>query len=413
MPHQDTSAQPEPQSTPWVSETIQGLIDRASWIRQMFEEGEHLKRVYGPEAVFDFTLGNPSAPPPPQLHASLRSLLADPPADLHRYPPNIGLPEARTHVAAELTAASGQTFSSERVIMTCGAGGALNVLFKAILNPGDEVIVFAPYFVEYAFYATNHGGVLVTADTDARFQLDLASLERCLTPRTRAVVINAPNNPTGVIYNEACLQQLATCLDRAGRRLGHPIMLISDEPYRDLVFDGMTTPWPSHYYPQTVVVNSYSKSLGLAGERLGYIALPPTLLAPERLMEALVFSHRILGFVNAPTLMQRVLPRLGKARVESAFYQKLRDALLPALRQIGYDVVTPQGAFYLFPRSPLADDVAFVQLAQAENLLLVPGSGFGKPGYFRVALCVSSETIARAIPVFERVYRQAQEKIAS
>ncbi|MDH5753482.1 MAG: pyridoxal phosphate-dependent aminotransferase, partial [Deltaproteobacteria bacterium] len=286
------------------------------------------------------------------------------------------------------------------------AAGGLNIVFKAQLNPGDEVVAPAPYFVEYDFYAANHGGRLVRAATTGEFRLDAASLEQVLTPRTRAVLINSPHNPTGVVYTLDELRSLARVLREASARFQRPIVLISDEPYRRLVFDGAQVPWLPGLYEHTLVVTSHSKDLGLAGERVGYVAVSPECAEAQRLIGALTLANRILGFVNAPALIQRVLPLLDGASVDTDYYQGLRDLLYPALLDMGYSCVKPQGAFYLFPRSPVEDDVAFVRAAQEEGLLLVPGSGFAGPGHFRISLSVSRDVIERSLAMFERVLKK-------
>lgn len=388
-----------------VSDAMRQSIEAASWIRKMFEEGARLKAQHGADNVFDFSLGNPILEPPPKFGEELIRVLQHPTPGMHRYIPNAGLLETRDYVARELSAATGLPYTGQHIVMSCGAGGGLNILLKALLNPGDEVVTLAPYFVEYDFYAANHGGKLVRADTDAQFQIDIPALERSLTPRTRAVIVNSPNNPSGVVFREAGLRALAQALDAAGRRFGRPILLVSDEPYRELVFDGVTVPWIPPLYDHTVVVTSFSKDLGLPAERLGYVAVSPRAADAAQLLEAIVLANRILGFVNAPALIQRVLPRLKGAKVDVAYYQMLRDRMLKPLREMGYDVVTPEGAFYLFPKSPIPDDVAFVRAAQQERLLLVPGSGFGRAGHFRIALCTTPDVIDRALPVFERVLR--------
>ena len=391
-----------------IAAAVEASLTRSSWIRQMFEEGARLKAQYGEAQVFDFSLGNPSAPPPAAVDAALQSVLREAGPGLHRYLPNAGLPEARAHVAGELAAATGLAYGAEHVVMTCGAAGALNIVLKAVLDPGDEVIALAPYFVEYGFYAQNHGGTLVTVPTDESFQPDAEALRAAITPRTRAVIVNSPNNPTGVVYPAARLRALAEVLREASARHGRPIYLLSDEPYRYLVFDEVEVPWISTLYEHALILTSYSKDLGLAGERLGYVAVSPRIAGHAQLMDALVLANRVLGFVNAPALVQRILPLLHGARVDAAFYKDLRDRMLGPLRAMGYEVVQPDGAFYLFPRSPIADDVAFVRLAQQERLLLVPGSGFGRAGHFRIALCVPGEVIDRALPVFERVLQRAR-----
>jgi aspartate aminotransferase len=391
-----------------VADAIRSSLERSSWIRRMFEEGARLKAEHGADNVYDFSLGNPILEPPPEVHAALQRLLAHPAPGLHRYIPNAGLPEVRAHVARELAQATGLPYTASHVILTCGAAGAVNIALKALLNPGDEVVTFSPYFVEYDFYAANHGGTLRRAETDAKFQIDLEALDRVVTDRTRALFINSPNNPTGVIYPEASLRALADYLNAAAKRFGRPIFLLADEPYRKLVFDGNTVPWLPPLYDHTLLITSYSKDLGLAGERIGYVAVHPRAAEAEALLDALVLANRVLGFVNAPALIQRVLPLVGEATVDVAYYQRMRDRMLAPLREMGYEVVTPGGAFYLFPRSPIPDDVAFVRAAQAERLLLVPGSGFGRAGYFRISLAVTEDVIDRSLPVFAKVLKQVR-----
>ena len=327
---------------------------------------------------------------------------------MHRYIPNAGLPEVRQYVAGELKAETGLPFAPGNVVMVCGAGGGLNVVLKAMLNPGDEVLSPAPYFVEYDFYAANHGGKLVRAKTTPEFQLDLDALDAAVTPRTRAVILNSPNNPTGVVYPVAALRSAGEWLRRASARIGRTIFLISDEPYRKIVFDGIEAPSVFPHYEHTIVVTSHSKDLGLAAERIGYVAVHPAAAEGELLGNALVLANRILGFVNAPALMQRVLPLLKGEMVDVSRYQALRDRMLPALLKLGYTCVRPQGAFYLFPESPIPDDMAFCRMAQEERLLVVPGSAFHGPGHFRIALCVDEAAIDRALPVFERVLRKSR-----
>jgi aspartate aminotransferase len=391
-----------------VSDSIRQSLEGASWIRKMFEEGARLKALHGDANVFDFSLGNPILDPPPAFGKTLIDLLSHPTPGMHRYIPNAGLPEARAYVAAHLAESTGLPYTAQNVIMTVGAAGAVNIALKALLNPGDEVIAFTPYFVEYDFYAANHGGRLVRAETDAAFQFDIPALERVLTPRTRAILVNSPNNPSGVVYPLERLKALAACLDAAGKRFGRPIYLIADEPYRELVFDGVTVPWIPPVYEHTLIVTSFSKDIGVPAERLGYAAVSPRAAEAAMMADAMVLANRILGFVNAPALFQRALPKLKGQKVDVLYYQRLRDKMLKPLREMGYEVVTPQGAFYLFPKSPITDDVAFVRAAQAERLLLVPGSGFGRPGHFRIALCVQPDVIDRALPVFDKVLRQAR-----
>ena len=389
-----------------VAEALRNSMKNASWIRNMFEEGARLKAEHGEENVFDLSLGNPILEPPEAVLKALRELVNNPSPGSHRYIPNAGLPEVRQYIAESLKAETSLPYTAEHIIVTCGAGGAINVVFKALLNPGDEVVILCPYFVEFDFYAANHGGRLIRAETDEEFQIDLEALEAVITAKTRAVIVNSPNNPTGVVYPEESLRALGEVLRAASHKHGRPIVLISDEPYRNLVFDGLSVPWIPPLYEHTLLVTSHSKDLGLAGERIGYLAVSPHLADRALFCEAAVMANRILGFVNAPALFQRVLPMVAGAAVDVGYYQNLRDRLLKPLREMGYQVVTPQGAFYLFPKSPIPDDVAFVRAAQGERLLVVPGSGFGRPGHFRISFSVTPEVVERALPAFEKVFQQ-------
>jgi aspartate aminotransferase len=389
-----------------VSEAMARSMEASSMIRKLFEEGARLKAQYGENAVHDFSLGNPMLEPPARFREALFELLKSGKPGLHRYIPNAGIPEVRAYVANELKAETGLPFQASHTVMVCGAGGGLNVVFKAMLNPGDEVISPAPYFVEYDRYVENHGGKLRFAKTTPDFQLDLAALDDAVTDRTRAVIINSPNNPTGVVYPESALRALGDWLRRVSQMLGRPVFLISDEPYRKVAFDGIIVPSVFPLYDDSIVVTSHSKDLGLAAERIGYVAVHPRAAEAELLGNALVLANRILGFVNAPALMQRVLPMLKGEMVDVSRYQALRDRMLPALRNMGYQCVTPQGAFYLFPKSPIPDDVEFCKACQEEKLLVVPGSAFQGPGHFRIALCVELPVIERALPVFEKVIRR-------
>ena len=383
-----------------VAQEMQEAMTRSSWIRKMFEEGARLKAEFGAHNVYDFSLGAPILPPPLELHEQLQALVALPVPGMHGYLPNAGLPEAREAIGQHLAQQTGLAFSADRVLMTCGAAGGLNVVFKALLNPGDEVMTLAPYFVEYGFYAANHGGRLVTVPSDEAFQPDPAAIEAAITPHTRVLLLNSPHNPTGVVYGEAVLRQVAEVLKSASEKHGRPIYLVSDEPYRALVFDGVDVPWLPKLYPHTIVVTSHSKDLGLPGERIGFAAVSPLAADGELLMNAMILANRILGFVNAPALIQRVLPALVGKTVDASYYQRLRDLLVEPLQQMGYEVVSPQGAFYLFPKAPGGDDIAFAQKAQEKRLLVVPGTGFGRPGHFRISYSVPAKTIAQALPVF-------------
>lgn len=386
-----------------VARKIAEAMKHSSWIRQMFEEGERLAQLYGPENVADFSLGNPNVEPPQEFQEVIEELIAAPGTGHHGYMSNAGYWEARAAVAASLADEQGVPLSPENVVMTCGAGGALNVAFKAILDPGDEVIVTLPYFMEYASYVDNHGGVLKPVSPAADFDLDLDQIEASITSRTRAVLVNSPNNPTGRVYSAQVLEALGEVLARKSRENRRVIYLVADEPYRRIVFDGVQVAPVMAAYPYTLIASSYSKELSLAGERIGYVAAGPLIPEAGELMEALVMANRILGFVNAPALMQRAVARLQGVGVDVSLYQRNRDALCEALTEAGFEYFKPQGAFYLFPRSPIEDDVAFCREMQEHLVLVVPGSGFGLSGYFRIAFCVAPEVVERALPAFREV----------
>jgi len=381
---------------------IQSCIEGSSWIRRMFEEGGRLREQFGDENVYDFTLGNPNIDPPLSFYDELREIANSPKPGIHRYMSNAGYEEARCAVAQTLSTASDAQVTSAHVVMTCGASGALNVVLKTILNPGEEVIILTPHFVEYKFYIDNHGGVPKEVWTDkSTFQLDIPAIEQAVSEKTRAIIINTPNNPTGVIYPAESLSLLGQMIERKERELERQIYLISDEPYARIAYDGHVVPNIFKYVTNSLIVTSHSKDLALPGERIGYIAANPLMTHVELFIEGAVFCNRTLGFVNAPALMQRLVSKLQCESVDIRLYQEKRDLLYDNLSRMGFSMVKPEGAFCLFPQSPLADDVAFVRIAQKHNLLLVPGAGFGAPGYFRVAYCVDVEMIKRSLPAWK------------
>ena len=385
-----------------IATKVQTFIESASWIRKMFEEGERLRRIHGADRVYDFTLGNPAIEPPPEFYAELRSLAERPLPGMHRYMSNAGYEETRRAVAEVLAVASGQPVTAAQVAMTCGASGALNVVLKTILNPGEEVIILTPYFVEYKFYIDNHGGVPREVWTDRNsFQLDLAAIEAAINARTRAIIINTPNNPTGVIYQADSLKKLGDLVQRKERELGRQIFVISDEPYARIAYDGREVPNIFRYVDNSVIVTSHSKDLALPGERIGYLAANPRMTHVDLFMEGAIFCNRTLGFVNAPALMQRLVAKLQHSSVDIAPYRIKRDILYDNLTAMGFRMVKPDGAFYLFPESPFVDDVEFVKTAQKHHILLVPGAGFGAPGFFRIAYCVDLEMIERSLPAWQ------------
>jgi aspartate aminotransferase len=386
-----------------VSEKIRVSMGRSSWIRKMFEEGIERKARFGPENVFDFSLGNPDLEPPSKVADILVELARDTTPGQHAYMPNAGFPETRQAVADYLNTFNGSRTSSDDVIMTVGAGGGLNVVFKAILNPKDEVIIPRPYFVEYNSYLDNHQGVPRVVATHPDFSLNLEAISEAVSERTRAVLINSPNNPTGRVYRKEELAELSGLLVHHSARLGEPIYLISDEPYRKIVYDGIVVPSVFDAYRESIVVTSFSKDLSLPGERIGYIAANPEITDKALLVGGMVLSNRILGFVNAPALMQRTISHLLEESVDISIYQRRRDILCEGLEASGYEFERPEGAFYLFPRSPVEDDAEFVGALREENILTVPGKGFSGPGHFRIAYCVEDKVIEKALPGFKRV----------
>lgn len=384
-----------------VAKAIAEKLQRASFIRKMFEEGARLRAERGADRVFDFSIGNPEIEPPEALLELVRRLAAERVPHRHAYMPNAGFPEVRAKLAARLAAETGLPYTENHVLMTVGAGGALNTLFKAILDPGDEVITLAPYFVEYGFYVTNHGGKLVVVETDEHFQPDPAAIARAITPRTKALLINSPNNPTGVLYRERVYE----AIDATMRATGQEILVVSDEPYKSLVFDGVVAPAVPRHVTNAVICTSWSKALALPGERIGYIAISPKIADARPLFDACTFTNRILGFVNAPALCQLVVGELGDLTIDIAPYQKKRDVLWQALTDIGYRCVKPEGAFYLFPSTPI-DDVEFSRVLVEQGILAVPGTGFGRKNHMRLSLTVPLDVVERSIPGFEAAFRQ-------
>lgn len=390
-----------------IATKIAGFISRSSWIRKMFEEGERLRQIHGVDNVFDFTIGNPDVEPPREFQEEFRRLAENPIPGMHRYMSNAGYQETRAAVAEVLAEAADFAVGAEHVVMTCGAGGALNVVLKTILNPGEEVIILTPYFVEYKFYIDNHGGVPVEVWTDrTTFQLDLAAIEAAITRKTRAIIICSPNNPTGVIYPAESLDALGRLVAKKEREFDRQIYVISDEPYARISYDGRHVPNIFRHIESSVIVTSHSKDLALPGERIGYLAANPRSRNVEQFMEGAVFSNRVLGFVNAPALMQRLVAKLQRASVDIGEYEAKRDLFCDSLTAMGFELVRPDGAFYLFPKSPFADDVEFVKLAQKHLILLVPGAGFGAPGYFRVAYCVDKAMIERSLPAWRALAQE-------
>ncbi len=390
-----------------VSEKMRVFAEKSSWIRKMFEEGARMKAAYGAGNVFDFSLGNPDAPPPPQFDEVIQEIVRNTSPGMHAYMPNGGYPWVREAIAARMSIEQETNISQGDMLMTCGAAGGLNIVLKALLNPRDEVLILAPYFVEYEFYIDNHGGVPRTVATDGQFNLDLSAIEEAISERTKAIIINSPNNPCGQIYAKESLAALGTLLENASEKLGTTIYLISDEPYRKIVFDGHQVPSIFPAYTNSIVVSSYSKDLSLPGERIGYLAVHPDIEDKLQLLNALTMANRILGFVNAPALMQRVVAELQDVSVDTSIYARRKELICTVLRDAGFSFTEPKGAFYVFPKTPLADDVKFVSLLQEEKILAVPGVGFGSPGYMRIAFCVPDDVILKSAEGFKRAVDKA------
>lgn len=388
-----------------ISAKVRECMEQSSWIRRMFEEGCALKDRCGAENVFDFSLGNPCLEPPQKFQEVLEAVVCERSPGRHAYMPNAGLMETRAAVARYLGEEHGIAIGGEHILMTCGAGGALNVILKALLEPGDEVIILAPFFPEYRFYIDNHGGTAVPVRTRGDFSLDLSALEERIGKRTKALLLNSPNNPTGRVYDAASLTALGELLQKKERQVGRQIYLLSDEPYAKLVYDGVRVPSIFAAHPHSILATSHSKDLSLPGERIGYLAINPAASHAQELASAMTFAQRVLGFVNAPALMQRVVARLQGVTIDVGWYQRKRDRLCQALSQMGYSLVRPDGAFYLFPQSPI-DDLEFVKELQQYNILTVPGRGFGAPGHFRIAFCVDDCVIEGALPGFAAAIRK-------
>ena len=392
-----------------ISQKINDKLKSSSWIRKMFEEGLRMKKEHGADNVFDLSLGNPVLEPPEEVLKAIKSAANDSTPGLHRYMPNAGLHDVREEIARSLAIESNcAELSADHLVMVCGAAGGLNITLKTLLDPGEEVIVFSPFFVEYLFYSENHGGKTVIVPTNDDFSLNFNALRDALSPKTKAVIINSPNNPTGVVYSRKVLKELASVLKKYSTENNNPIYLISDDPYKKIVFDGAETPNILELYDHSIYITSHSKDLAIPGERIGYVAVHPKCADVENLMSGLIFCNRVLGFVNAPALIQRAIKNVQNISVDAEFYRKKRDFLYAELTRIGYSVVKPQGAFYFFPKSPIEDEVIFTQKLAEKRVLVVPGRGFGSPGYFRISYCVPDKVLEGSILGFEEAFNQAK-----
>ena len=388
-----------------IAEKMRPLVENNSAIRAMFEEGKRLAAIYGPENVYDFSLGNPNVPAPEAVNRAITDIVAEEASTMvHGYMSNAGFEDVRDTVAQSLNRRFGTHFHLENILMTVGAASGMNVILKTVLDPGDEVIVFAPYFMEYGAYVRNYDGVLVTVSPDtSSFQPNISELKEKITKRTKAVIINTPNNPTGVVYSSETLEQIAAVMKAKEEEYRTSIVLISDEPYRELAYDGVEVPYVTPFYHNTVVCYSYSKSLSLPGERIGYLVIPDELEDSKAVIAAATIANRVLGCVNAPSLMQRVIMRCIDEKVNVEAYDRNRNLLYNGLTGFGFECIRPEGAFYLFVKSPDADDRAFSDVCKKHRLLVVPGTSFACPGYVRISYCVSYEQIERSLPAFEAV----------
>lgn len=388
-----------------IAEKMRPLVENNSAIRAMFEEGKRLAAIYGPENVYDFSLGNPNVPAPEAVNRAITDIVAEEASTMvHGYMSNAGFEDVRDTVAQSLNRRFGTQFHLENILMTVGAASGMNVILKTVLDPGDEVIVFAPYFMEYGAYVRNYDGVLVTVSPDtSSFQPNISELKEKITRRTKAVIINTPNNPTGVVYSSETLEQIAAVMKAKEEEYRTSIVLISDEPYRELAYDGVVVPYVTPFYHNTVVCYSYSKSLSLPGERIGYLVIPDELEDSKAVIAAATIANRVLGCVNAPSLMQRVILRCIDEKVNVEAYDRNRNLLYNGLTGFGFECIRPEGAFYLFVKSPEADDRAFSEVCKNHRLLVVPGTSFACPGYVRISYCVSYEQIERSLPAFEAV----------
>ena len=392
-----------------IAEKMKKMVENSSAIRAMFEEGNRLAGIYGAENVYDFSLGNPNVPAPESVKKAILELLDDTdPIVLHGYTnSNCGYEDVRVTIARSLNQRFGTKFEGKNIVMTVGAAGGLNVILKSLINPGDEVIAFAPYFGEYRSYTNNYDGILVEISPDTEtFQPKLDEFEKKITPKTKAVIVNTPNNPTGVVYSEETIEKMTAIMEAKQKEYGTDIYLISDEPYRELVYDGAEVPYLTKYYNNTIVGYSYSKSLSLPGERIGYLVIPDEVKDSTDVLSAANVATRILGFVNAPTLQQKIVAKCIDEKTDISFYDRNRETLYNGLKECGFECIKPEGAFYLFVKSPVADEKVFCETAKKYNILLVPGSSFACPGYVRLAYCVSYETIVNSLPKFKELAKE-------
>ncbi len=386
-----------------ISNKIEKFIEEGGWIRKMFESGIALKQQYGANNVFDLSLGNPVIEPPKEFHQALLDLASNPKPGMHRYMPNAGYQSTRDIIASTISEESKVILTGNNIVMTCGAAAALNVTLKTVINPGDEVIILSPFFVEYEYYIDNHGGTPIIVPTNSDFSINVDAINSAVTERTKALIINSPNNPTGTVYNEQTYIDLSDVFTQKQQHYNKEIYIISDEPYRKIVFEDTVCPHWFNHYQNSIIVHSHAKDLALPGERIGYIAVSPKSYNSGTLIDGLTFSNRILGFVNAPAIMQNLIENLQKAAIDPNIYYKKMNFLFNELTQMGYEITKPQGAFYLFPKSPIQDDAQFTDELLQEKVLVVPGRGFGTSGHFRISYCVEDSVIEGSLTGFKKL----------
>ncbi|SEW34452.1 pyridoxal phosphate-dependent aminotransferase [[Clostridium] fimetarium] len=391
-----------------IADNMLGLVKNSSVIRAMFEEGNRLAKIHGAENVYDFSLGNPNVPAPAEVGTAIQEILDEEKSTyVHGYMSNAGYEDVRKTIAQSINQKFDTTFDATNIVMTVGAAGGLNVILKTLLNPGDEVITFAPFFGEYRGYTANYQGILVVvAPNTVDFQPNLTEFALKITKKTKAVIVNNPNNPTGVVYSKETVKKMAAILEEKQKEFGTDIYIVSDEPYRELVYDGVDVPYLTKYYKNTIVGYSYSKSLSLPGERIGYLVIPDEAADSEDIKAGASVATRILGFVNAPSLMQRVVAKCVDAKCDVEAYNRNRELLYNGLIDLGFECVKPQGAFYLFVKSPTEDEKVFCDIAKKYNVLIVPGSAFGCTGYVRIVYCVSYDTIKNSLPKFAEIAKE-------
>ena len=390
-----------------VSNRVQRGMEIGSWIRRMFEEGIAMKKKYGAENVYDLSLGNPIMEPPEEFKREIKRLADNPFKGMHGYMENAGYPETRAAVGEQLTRETGIKLTEKDIIMAVGAAGAINVALKTILDPGDEVLLFIPWFVDYFNYVENHDGVVKPVPTDEHFMPKLDALEAAITPRTKALLIDSPNNPTGVVYSADLMEQMADILRKKEVEYGTEIFIVSDEPYKKIIYDGLKYPSPLNFHRHSIIATSHSKDLSIAGERIGYVALHPDCEQHDEMITGFVFCTRVLGFINAPAFMQNVVRNIQQVTINVGEYQRHRDYIYDNLVRMGYEVNKPQGAFYIFPKCPIEDDVAFIhELQEDYHVLTVPGIAFGQTGYFRMVYCTDDRTLECSMPGLEALAKK-------